>query len=254
MSSINLDIPNSMVIPTLESNVFADHPESNFAVGIIAVGNNVVDGLDEELKAYLRLRANVYADQTRMISKDLVAEDGTERDADDARSVHFAVFENGEQTRVVGAMRLIVKNHEDSSNLPIEDFFPEAFAEPAPIGSTEVSRYICRHETRATERQLKTLLYSRVVPYIMSHELGPTYAVVEPVLERALPMGGVILRRIAEPVFVPEYNDDNLGIQIYTDEMAASMGVAEPQVLAKMRQDEHKLHYFKSLGSNETAA
>ncbi len=246
MSLIDERITNEMVIPTIETRLFDDHEEARFAVGILAVGEDIVDGRDEEYLGYLRLRANVYADQTNMIPHEHVLADGTERDSDDARSVHFAVIENvaGNQ-RVVAAMRLIIKSREDGRSLPIEDYFPDAFkAGEAPEKSIEVSRYICRHEDSDKQDELKWPLYTQALTYAMTHDLGPTYGVVEAPLERQLIGIGIPLRRIAEPKFLPEYNADNLALEIDTDKLAHTMKLDKMRFVEITRAVQNQLTYF----------
>jgi len=94
MSLIDTQVTNEMVMPRIETDIFVGHEAARFAVGILAVENEVVANRHEEYLGYLRLRANVYADQTNIIPKEQVLADGTERDKDDIRSVHFAVIEN----------------------------------------------------------------------------------------------------------------------------------------------------------------
>lgn len=258
MSKINLDVRTDMVIPTISSEVFMGHDEARFAIGMLATGNNVLPGRESELEGYLRLRANVYAFQTRMISPELVQEDGTETDEDDGRSVHWALFEQGFEkgtARVIGSIRTIIKTNDDPRPLPIEDFFPEVFTAPAPIGSVEVSRYIARHENKRVQRLLSEPLFNAVVGYVTSRELGPTFGVVEEAVERRLRLGAVPLRRIALPKYVPQYADDNLGIEVFIPEMARALGLDQvaPEAL---RATEQKLGYFTTdtRGARSTAA
>ena len=252
MSLIDTRVTNEMVIPTVETNFFEGHEEARFAVGLLAVGSTIIAGRDQEYIGYLRLRANVYADQTGMISKEHVLEDGTERDTDDLRSVHFGVFENiaGNQ-RVVAAMRLIIKSREDSSPLPIEDFFPEAFESvAAPNNSAEISRYICRHESPKVQAELKWPLYTQALSYGMAHRLGnpATYAVVEAPLENQLTSIGIPLKRIAEPKFVPEYNADNLALEINIARLAHVMKLDKTSTIEATLAVENELTYFGAMG------
>ena len=250
MSLIDARVTNEMVIPTVETYFFEGHEDARFAVGLLAVGNTIIAGRDEEHLGYLRLRANVYADQTNMIPKEHVLEDGTERDADDERSVHFGVIENiPGNHRVVAAMRLIIKSREDGRSLPIEDYFPEAFKNgPALENSIEVSRYICRHEDARVQGELKWPLYTQALSYVMAHDLGPTYAVVEAPLENQLKGIGIPLGRIAEPKFLPEYNADNLALEIYTAKLAHIMKLDKRSSIEAALATKHELTYF---GTND---
>jgi N-acyl-L-homoserine lactone synthetase len=244
MSNIDHTITNEAVIPIIEADTFSQHESARFAVGMLAVGDQVVAGRDEEFRGYLRLRANVYADQINVISKDSVREDGTEIDDDDSRSIHFAVIENTAQNpRVVATMRLIVKSPEDDRPLPLEDFFPEAFPEPAPLGSTEVSRYICRHDDGAVQKSLKWPLFTAALSYIISHDFAPTYGVVEPPVEEDLKRNNVPIARIADPQYLAEYRAANLAFEVDTRALAHNMGLT-PEAIADMQAAQHKLVYF----------
>lgn len=246
MSNIDRSVTNGDVIPIIESQVFDEHPEARFAVGMLAVGNEIIPGRENEFHGYLRLRANVYADQTRMISPDLVRADGTEVDEDDSRAAHFAIVENHDRgTRIVGAFRLIQKLEEDPRPLPIEEFFADVFADkPAPLGATEASRYICRHEIARVQRGLTDPLFSAGVAYVLGRNLGPTFGVVEPVVETDLNAKGIPIRRIADPKYVPEYADDNLGIEIDVPKLGRILELKNPGTLAHMNEIEGDLAYF----------
>lgn len=248
MSSVNSGVTNEQVIPVIESDLFAGHEESRFAIGIIAVGDNIVNGFEKETAAYYQLRGNVYHAQTGMISADEIHEDGGDWNPDDSRSVHIATFEQGAKAglvRNVSTMRLIVKTAEADTPLPVEDFFPEAFKDrPAPGGASEVSRYINRHENARIQRMLSDPLFSAALAYIMTNELGPTYAVVEPFLEADLAAKGVPFERIAAPRFVPEYAADNLGLKVDTDAHARVMEVKSPGIIDTMRAAQGKFTYF----------
>ena len=230
-------LSNSAVIPEIASNVFADHQDSRFAVGLVAIGDKVIPGREEELLGYLRLRAKVYAEQNSIISKDLILADGTERDKDDFRSAHFCVIENAANNpRVIGAMRLIVKSHENPELLPIEEFFPEVFeANPAQELSTEVSRYICRHEIQKVQNGLKWLLYAAGLSYVINNKLGPTYALIEQPLERGLKASGVPVSRIGDPKYIEEYNSENFPVSIDTEALARRMNVQNPGMIASAK-------------------
>ncbi len=246
MPHINSVISTTEVIPTVETDLFVGHETARFAVGILAVGSDILPGREKEFGAYLRLRAKVYADQTNILGQEHIQEDGTERDGDDARSVRFGVLENGrDNARLIGSMRLIIKSVEDDRPLPIEELFPDAFSEEqAPLGSTEVSRYICRHERQAVQGLIKWQLYSKTLAYGIAHELGPVYAVVEQSLEKRLTMDGVPNVRLAEPKLVPEYNSDNLAIVVDTDGLADMLEAKSPGLVAAMGKSEADFTYL----------
>lgn len=203
-----LRISNTNVIPTIQSEVFQDHLDARFAVGIVAVGGTIIPGRESEFKGYSLLRGNVYAWQQKYMPVEDLNPDGTETDSDDLRSVHFALLENAmADTRVVGAMRLIVKSKENPQPLPIEVHYPEAFAEqPIPILGTEVARLISRHEEPAIQHGNIWPLFSAGVKYVIDNDLGPVYGVVKDTLARNLKIAGVPVTEMAEPKYVPEYN------------------------------------------------
>lgn len=243
-------IPNEQVIPRFETDVFNENPDAQFMFGKIAVGSTVVPGFEDVYDNYLRLRARVYAHQTGMISVERVRDDGTETDEDDVRSVHMAVVENmGSHARVVGSMRIIEKSLTNPEELPIHDFFGKVLdrsglvevVENSNVQATEISRYICRHEDRKVQRTIKWPLFKLAVGHIMATaDKAPTYAVVEEFLERDLRINGVSLDRIAEPKFVPEYNDANLAVKIDVPDLAVKLGIdgnADPNPYTPSRAD-----------------
>lgn len=249
MSSINALVTNDMVIPEYESDIFDGHSESRFAVGHIATGHEVFNGFQPDFDAYLKLRANVYVEQTNMLPSYVVDHLGREQDEDDKRSAHFVVVENNQgknNVRLVGALRLILKSQNYPNDLPIEDFFPEAFInKAAPYGSAEVSRYISRHENESTQHMIPWLLYGEGMKYFMSEHKGSLYGVVERPLEGSLKSANVPIERIAEPKFIPEYNADNLAIEIDTLKMA-QLALASRKRFGRKRASEHSsITYIK---------
>lgn len=233
----NPPITNSEVIPEIESQLFSDCPGSHLAAGIIAVGNTVMPGLDGVFEGYSLLRGNVYAKQKKYMPIDLLNEDGTETDPDDARSVHFAVVENALMSaRVVGAMRLIIKSCEDSRALPIEAHYPEAFVNgPAPLYSTEISRLISRHEDAKVQRGSKWLLFTAGVSYVTGHELGPVYGAVEASLARGLRIEGVPATQLGAPKFVEEFNATKQPIRVDVHGLTQKIEGDQPNLLDAMR-------------------
>lgn len=217
MSSVrNKFISNQEAIPIIDNSSVFDEKNKQFAIGVFSPSQVLSYEAGSPQHAYLQLRANVYIDQTRMLGSELRRADNTEVDQDDERSVALVVFENllG-RVAVCACMRLIVKTDENSALLPIEDFFPDSFPEgEVPIGGVEVSRFIVRHDERHKAREARGRIMAAAVAYILRNQLGPLYGVVEPELETALRIGGVRLRRMADPKLVEEYNDENLGIEV----------------------------------------
>lgn len=241
-------ISNQEVIPCIESSVFNGHETARFAVGIVAVGSNVVAGLENEYNGYTLLRGNVYARQKNYMPLDELNADGTETDADDPRSVHFAVIENTlNNKRVVGAMRLIIKSKQYDSILPIEDHYPDAFKDgPAPILSTEVSRLICRHENIKAQRDLKWPLFSAGVTYVTKEGLGPVFGAVEAQFERSLGMAGVPVTALGAPIYVPEFNATKLPIRVDVSNLSKKIEGDHPYLFDAMRSVEKHFVYSGS--------
>lgn len=261
MSVIDQNITAEMVIPTIETKWFQGHEGTSFAIGMVAVGDQIIAGRESEFDGYLKLRANVYAYQTRMIPTDVVRPDGTEVDEDDARSTHWALLEksllDNSSAKVIGSIRTIEKTASDPRPLPIEDFFPETFEnEPLPVGAIEVSRYIARHPNERIQQKLSEPLFKKVISHVTAHALGPTYGVVEEKVEQRLEKGlHVPLKRIAEPKYVPEYAADNLGIFVDIPKMAAGLGIDNAKAIQYIRATEQELEHFNiGTGASSTAA
>lgn len=232
MSNIDPAIRHQQVIPVFESDLFKNNPNAVLAVGMIGVGGEAAKGREAEFKAYLQLRAAVYAHQTGMIPETHVKQDGTETDENDVRSAHFAVIENqGSHNRVIGAMRLIQKTAENPSQLPIEGFFDESFKDqPAPVGSVEFSRYICRHEDGRVQNSLKWHLYAATTGYIAANKLGPSYGVVEEFLKKDFSRNRIPAQSVGAPKFVPEYGSVNIPVLIDAAKVAQDLGVSHQTV------------------------
>lgn len=252
----NERISNEYVIPEIESQLFIGHETARFAVGIVAVGNTIVPGLENEHNGYTRLRGNVYALQEHYMPVDDLKEDGGEVDMDDARSVHFALIENAVRNqRVVGAMRLIVKSHDNPAMLPIEEHYPEVFQDAsAPYRSTEVSRLIGRHEDKRIQAGLKWPLFTAGVTYIMDHQLGPVFGVVKDHLARSLNGVGVPVTRLGEAKFVPEFNAHKLPLRIDVGGLAETLEDNDPNLLDAMQVVENKFVYSGTMPAEAETA
>lgn len=216
-------ISNEAAIPQLtETSVFAERPEARFALGVIAHATDPDERHRNLFQAYLRLRANVYIDQTDMLHESHRRADGTELDGDDERSTHIVALENRlSHVAVVASMRVIEKTAAHDSPLPLEDFFG---SRQLPIGSNEISRYINRHDDRRHAAAIRNGLFLTALAHIHASGLSPTVAVVEPELEERLARIGVPIRRIGQPKFVEEYNETNLGLEIDTGAFAEQFG------------------------------
>lgn len=227
MSSVsNKYITHKEAVPILESDIFSEHPDKKFAIGVFSAEDVLNYKPDSVEQAYLRLRANVYVDQTRMLGSEVKRTDGTELDDDDERSTHFVVLENLMMGRaaVFACMRVIEKTSDKNHALPIEEFFPEIFPVPAPQDSIEVSRFIIRNDNVRNSMMAKKELISTGLAYSFDNNLGPVYATLEPSFEKDLKLMRLPTKRIAEPKMVAEYNDHNLGIEIDKEGFKHRMG------------------------------
>jgi N-acyl-L-homoserine lactone synthetase len=235
MSSLNNKyISNQEAVPVIDSDVFADYPDRRFAIGVFSPEKVINCQPNSIEQAYLKLRANVYIDQTRMLDEDVRRIDGTELDDDDERSVHFAVLENRlGKTAVFACLRLIEKTNQNSAALPIEKFFPDTFLEPAPINSIEVSRFIVRHDNNRLARLALIKMIQTGFTYADENDFGPALATVGPAFERDLKLANIPTHRITEQRFIPKYKDDNLGLMINMDEFkqwATKMNMESGQI------------------------
>lgn len=241
MSHLDPSITNEIVIPRVESSFFVDRPEARFAIGVLAVGNSVVPGRQQEYDAYFRLRRAVYVEQTGQLSHENVQQDGTDRDEDDARSIAFGIVENyGSGRRLVGTARLIQKNLGTPEGvqpkpLPVEQDWPETFANnPAVPRAAEVSRLISRHEKASMQEFNKRKLYAVLLAYAQANKLGPAYAIVEDWFERDLNRS-VPTTRIGVPKYIEHYRDTNLPIEIDMPLLAERIEKTNPGSLSSIQ-------------------
>jgi len=213
LTHIDRAVSNHEVIPVIDSTIFSEDPTARMACGLLAVNGTALPGLESEYAAHFHLRRKVYVDQTGQLDASELQDDGTDRDADDARSVTFAVFENHRTgVRVVGVSRLILRG--DEHPLPVEEFCPDSFtAGDLTERSVEVSRVIARHENAALQDLVQWHLFAVMLAYIANHGLERTFAIIEPWLERHL-NGAIAITRIGEVRYVEHYLDYNVPIEI----------------------------------------
>ena len=232
-------------IPVFRGDLFDGQGETRFAIGVVATGETPTRGRELEYAAYLTLRANVYAHEMHYMAVDGLNADGTESDGNDARSIHFAVFENtGEAVRCVGAMRLILKSGDQPEPLPVERHYPEAFTKgPAPLGSAEVSHLIGRHENVRVQASIKWPLFLSSVTWALRHDIPDAYGVVEESLERRLLVDRVPLERLAPAKFVPEFNTVKLPVQVDVAGLDARLDNVESHLFAALRTVTHQFVY-----------
>lgn len=237
---------NSEVVPIIQSNIFDGHENQSFAICEYKVEDvlNYKENSIEE--AYLKLRANVYIDQTDNLSSAAKRFDGTEIDEDDKRSEHFVVLKNlFGKVAVFACMRVIQKRND--KELPIEKYFPKDFVNGAPNNSVEVSRFIVRNDKfREVFIAEKNLIISGLA-YTIDNNLGPIYGVVEPKFERSLRVIGVPSDRRTEPNFIQYYNSENVGIEIKKEELKKSLGM---QAISSMDTFNNRVIYFNKMDRN----
>ncbi len=229
------------VVPEFKSTIFAGYENNRFAVGRIGEGGE--SSFPIESLAYHRLRANVY-EREGFISQDNISQyDGGEYDDDDNRSIHMAVLENGGETqRLIASMRLIMKG--GSGPLPIEELYPDVFANsPAPETSCEVSRYIIRHEDKLVQRTASWGLFQQGLTEAVTHNLSPVLAVVSPALFKNFRSRRLPVEKLAEPVWIEKYGEENMPIAIDIVALAEQLETHAPVALEEMIANQGKFTY-----------
>ena len=195
------------LLPHVETNLFADSPDSTFWVGEVG-GLNGVQHDPDLFRSVARLRANVYIDQMQYLGEEARNEDGTESDEDDMRSIQFAAFEKVDDTtvRTIASGRMILKVSEDQP-LPIEKYFPEVFDPGIPtVGSIEISRFISRHPNKLTQH-IASLAIIRAMAFASSAMEVPTdYCIIERPLLDMLNFIGLPVVELGEAKDIPEQN------------------------------------------------
>lgn len=246
MSRIDRSISNHDVIPVIDSNVFEEDPGARLACGMIAINGVPLPGFETEYAAHFQLRKKVYVDQTGQLAADDLQADGTDRDADDARSITFAVFENREGgARVIGVARLIVRGI--ARPLPVEEFCPEVFASgELDTHCVEVSRVIARHESAALQGLVQTHLFAQMLAYLSDHRLGRTFAILEPWLERHV-KGVLVIARIGEVRYVEHYLDENVPIEVDVAASVDRVNANAQALVDRYRDDDHGMRFFGRL-------
>jgi len=252
----------------IAQSVLTDMPRNGYEAKTKALAKfpgRVINGFADAVHNYGLLRANVYIDQTRMLPEEVRNSRGEEWDLDDARSDHFITLErlyaddplvrdivekndiepdsNGFVLRLLNCMRIIKKTEMHPTPLPIEEFFPDAtnpetgeLVFPATFGSIELSRKIAVQEEPRTSRMLSMPMFSTTTKHTLENGLGPAYATVEDFYEAVFRNMRLPMKRIAEPRYVGEYADDNLGIEIDRFELAKMLGLTVTRAELKTTQ------------------
>ena len=243
MTHFDRTVSNHEVIPVIDSTIFVEDPTARLACGMLAVNGTAMPGLEAEYAAHFHLRRKVYVDQTGQLDESELHDDGTDRDADDARSVTFAVFENHRTgVRVVGVSRLILRGSEHP--LPVEEFCPDSFTQgDLTARSVEVSRVIARHENAALQDLVQWHLFAVMLAYIANHDLERTFAIIEPWLERHL-NGAISITRIGEVRYVEHYLDYNVPIEINIPASAEQVNSRNGGFIDRYRAAEPGMAHF----------
>ncbi len=214
------NMKNSIDLPVVKTDIFRDI-QNQFAVGIVANGNDIVDRHSSIFEGAAALRAQVYVGKG-YITEDMLDANGLELNADDGRSVHFATVERiatGGLARVVACMRLIVKEASDQA-LPVEELFPELFVgNPAVVGSTEVSRLISRHEDPMLQSLVKWPMFRAGLEHVQRNNLGPAYGVVPAILATSLTSQQVPIDILGEPRYLERINATKQPIRVNLGEL-----------------------------------
>lgn len=225
MATRKTRIRNADITPPVYADVFAASPDSEFA--IIALG----DGLraNAAYSGYIDLRTGVYTTQTGMLnSASLIY--GVDIDDDDDRSTAFVVVQNRHPHPVaVACTRVIACAGSHDRLLPADALYGLGLG----TAGVEVSRYIGRLDNPQHQSQALSELLRSTIAHIL--EVGAedhVYAIVERPLERVLRIMGVGVSRVAEPVWLDEYQGVNVAIKLDPIVSAASLGgLAEIETL-----------------------
>lgn len=210
-------IRNADVTPPVLYDLFATSPESRFAV--IALGHGL--RANPLYIPYLELRTRVYTAQTGMLDPDALVY-GLDIDDDDDRSAAFLVVENRSPVpAAVACVRVIERLGRDNRPLPADALYGLNLES----GCVEVSRYIARLDNAEHQAQALSELLRSTIAHI--RQVGAddhVYAIVERPLERVLRIMGVGVSRIADPIWLEEYQGVNVAIQLDPVVSAASLG------------------------------
>ena len=240
-SAHNMFISNKEAIPVIKTDIFEESDGMPLAITRVST-EDMLRGDNPIALGYAQLRANVYIDQTRMISESYRRADGGEDDADDLRSLHYVGLEdrgNGEAA-VIASMRLI--HQTDETPLPINELFEDELrGKNVGPGAFEVSRYIAKSEIRRNSIMSKAAITGVGLSHAIENGWGPCLAVVESPIEADLARMGVPVERIADPKFIEEYNDTNVGIEIDLPEFANRIG---HEALKTMYIEEGGVYFF----------
>lgn len=231
---------------TGSTTLFVGTESHRVAVGIVAVGNEALPGLENEYGAYRLLRGNAYANERQHFPTTTLARDWIEIDADDERSIHFGLYENiGSSVHAIGAMRLIIKTQGYSQPLPVERRHPEAFVDvPSPLPSAEVSLLICRHEDDRVQKHIAGLLVVAGLSYALERGITAVFGTVETGLAQRLRTEGALVVALSEPRFVRELNTVNTPIRIDAVDLLRHIRTGSPDPINPRHAPNPNFTYF----------
>ncbi|OZD47382.1 hypothetical protein CH252_21130 [Rhodococcus sp. 06-1477-1B] len=217
MATRKTRVSNADVTPPVDADVFASNPDSEFALIRLKAGL----GANPIYSSYVNLRTSVYTLQTGMLDlNDL--EYGVDIDEDDYRGVGFVVVQNCQpKPKAVACVRIIERIGVNDRPLPADALYGLNLDAPG----VEVSRYIGRLDSVNHQRRaLREMLRSTIAHVRQIGADDQVYAIVERPLERVLRIMGVGLTRVAEPVWLDEYQGVNVAIKLDPIVSAASLG------------------------------
>jgi N-acyl-L-homoserine lactone synthetase len=194
--------------PEINAELFVNNPNASFWVGLISPQDYKTGELYDSVG---RFRANVYVREQEFLPANAVDACGREYDSDDDRSTQFVVAERIQESdnsvasaRIVGYGRLIVKECQKDL-LPIEKQFVELFENnPASPGSTEVSRFISRHEDNLMQHFIGLSVIRAMTHFSLTKNIDTAYFEIESHLLKMLRYIGLPLEQLSEPKEVLE--------------------------------------------------
>lgn len=254
MSNIDHAVRSQEIIPVVSGAnwIFDGNEEKRFAITRIAVGSEILPGMEGVFHGYRQLRGRSFALKTRMTDMGSIEADGAEiLNPDDERSVHFALVENlVDKMRVVGTTRHIIMSPEYPDALPVSKFFPESSAlnaAAADMRPFEVSRWIQEHESKIKQASFTRELLATTLLDALAEQRGPAYCTVEEPIAKHLVRSKIVLTEIAPQRYVPEYNDYNGGYEIHLHETLRNLNLSYDGVdvmRSKLQSGDPRLHFF----------
>ncbi|MDQ1138455.1 hypothetical protein QE410_003254 [Microbacterium sp. SORGH_AS 1204] len=217
MATRKTRVRNADITPSVRTNVFDASPGSRFAAVELGYGLHA----NPIFSSYLDLRTGVYAVQTEMLDLEALTYK-VDIDDDDERADGTVVLENRYPLPVaVACVRVIERLHSDNRPLPADALYGLNL----PAGCAEISRYIGRlDDPQHQMRALQELWRSSIAHVRRIGVEDHVYAIVERPLERLLGMAGIGVSRVAEPIWLEEYQGVNLAIKLDPIASAANLG------------------------------